>query len=225
MSEFRRNLLKMGGVNNTERFIRRHLLCWFSPSRQGATNESLAADPRLVDLSGKGNDLMLTGPTYTAGTGLSAEGALKIFYPTDYGRTNDLKALKKFTVITDRWRRGGTKGACVARKGDAFGLEATDYGNRNVVFGHTVLQSKSSFDYVRKTVVLIPTAKWDYGSEERDIINPGFKGDTVSPLQIGTKFYANGEISADIYEFMLFDCVLTDDQITWAVENLMQRTE
>lgn len=204
-----------------EEFVRKHLLCWFSPAKQGATNESLARDPRLVDLSGRGNDLLLTGPTYAAGAGLSGD-ALKIAYPTDYGETKELKALKSFTVIADRYRDGGTTGACVALKGVAFRLEATDYGQRNVVFGHPIVQTKSSFNYVRKIVVLTPTAKWDYGSDERDLIDPGFEPDTKSPLQIGARYYSNGTIKVNIYEFMLFDRVLSDEQIAWAVENLLK---
>lgn len=34
------------------------LVLWYDPRRQGATNETMAADPRLVDLSGNGHDAL-----------------------------------------------------------------------------------------------------------------------------------------------------------------------
>lgn len=221
MSKFRRNLLKIGGVMSTEQFVRKHLLCWFSPTKQGATNESLAADPRLLDLSGHGNDLNLIGPAYANGVGMG-DGYLNIEFPTNYGQTRTLKVLKRFTVIADRYHGDAGQGSYLAGKGRAFFLETVDYGKRNFVFGHSIVQTNSTFQHVRSLAILTPTEKWDYGSDkERDKIDPGFETDVLAPLAIGGRFYSNGNISARLYEFMLFDRVLNDEQIKWVVDNLI----
>ena len=103
MSEFRRNLLKMGGGKrvNLPQWFREHIVCWYSPRRQGATNESLAADPRLRDLSGNGRHMTLTGFAWTEASGIDADGAL-VFGSYRQGDIAPNLALTDFTVIVDR---------------------------------------------------------------------------------------------------------------------------
>lgn len=43
----------------TPKAIREALVCWHDPARQGCTNENMAANPVLKDLSGNGHDLAL----------------------------------------------------------------------------------------------------------------------------------------------------------------------
>lgn len=84
MSDFRRNLLKMGG-GSCEAYVRKHLVCWYSPQMQGATNESLASDPRLLDLSGNGRDLQLKGFDWTTSSVITSSGGLQFDGHGSYG--------------------------------------------------------------------------------------------------------------------------------------------
>ena len=43
--------------DRTERKIMRSMVCWYDISRQGCTNEAMAQNPVLKDLSGNGNDM------------------------------------------------------------------------------------------------------------------------------------------------------------------------
>lgn len=87
-----------GGI---ESFIRKHLICHYSPIKQGATNEGLAADPRLVDLSGNGYDLSLKGFKYTATSGIAEDGSLLFSGVAEEGAETfeNVPALNDFTAI------------------------------------------------------------------------------------------------------------------------------
>ena len=41
----------------TPKAIREAMVCWYDPARQGATNEKMAENPVLKDLSGNGHDM------------------------------------------------------------------------------------------------------------------------------------------------------------------------
>lgn len=43
--------------DRTERKIMRSMVCWYDISRQGCTNEAMAKNPVLKDLSGNGHDM------------------------------------------------------------------------------------------------------------------------------------------------------------------------
>lgn len=45
-----------GGTDPVEEAVMSALVLWYDPRRQGATNETMAADPRLIDLSRNGHD-------------------------------------------------------------------------------------------------------------------------------------------------------------------------
>lgn len=69
-----------GGTDPVEEAVMSALVLWYDPRRQGATNESMAADPRLIDLSGNGHDATCYN---FAWSGMSGIGGYKTNY-TEY---------------------------------------------------------------------------------------------------------------------------------------------
>lgn len=219
MSEFRRNLLKMGGVMNVEQYVRRHLLCWYSPKRQGATNESLAADPRLVDLSGKGNDLILEGMTYTESNGVASDGC--IVFRNSRGVCQSNIVLRNFTVICKRRLdlANYTSYPCVAHKGasrddKAFAMEWVRGDVCCVSFGQY-----NKISLLSKGVVFMTSSSYNgIKSLERGTYNDKatdkliISGDGSSGLS---------RFSLYLYDFMLFNVSLSAEQIQWVVDNFI----
>ena len=79
------------GPDPMEAPIMEALVLWYDPRRQGATNASMAADPRLIDLSGNGHDALCRnfawggmsgiGGIQLTGTATSADGVFVV--PSD----------------------------------------------------------------------------------------------------------------------------------------------
>lgn len=56
--------------------IRSSLVCWYSPKRQGCTNESMARNPVLRDLSGRGLHMTCHNFAWTTQSGVAEDGSL-----------------------------------------------------------------------------------------------------------------------------------------------------
>lgn len=63
--------------DRTERQIMRSMVCWYDISRQGCTNEAMAKNPVLKDLSGNGNDMTCYN---FAWSGMSGIGGYRMSY-------------------------------------------------------------------------------------------------------------------------------------------------
>lgn len=92
MSLFRHNLMSAKKQEiDREAATMEALMLWYDPRRQGATNETMAADPRLIDLSGNGHDAACAnfawagmsgiGGIQLTGTATSADGVFVV--PSD----------------------------------------------------------------------------------------------------------------------------------------------
>lgn len=56
--------------------IRSSLVCWYSPKRQGCTNENMAQTPVLRDLSGRGLHMTCHNFAWTTQSGIAEDGSL-----------------------------------------------------------------------------------------------------------------------------------------------------
>ena len=81
MSRLNASLLNAGGMGcigckgkaTIEDKIRESMVLWYDLAKQGATNESMAADPRLIDLSGNGHDATCYNFAWNLKSGISAD--------------------------------------------------------------------------------------------------------------------------------------------------------
>lgn len=224
MSEFRRNLLKMGGRRMTlPEWFKEHIVCWYSPRRQGATNESLAADPRLRDLSGNGRHMTLTGFAWTEASGIDADGAL-VFGSSRQGDIAPNLALTDFTVIVDR-----------------------NSPTTSAVWSYIFIKKPSSFANGTATICIpAPGASDDFYSFSATQTHHGY-GQPLDGTEwmTATKYKGTGiahglykgslKDSADgvfaicpkttmrLRSFLLFDVSLTEEQIQWTIDNLINK--
>lgn len=72
------------------------IICWYDIKRQGCTNENMAEDPVLLDLSGKGRDMQCNNFAWTDESGISEDGEYLVFD----GVGDVAECLSKF-VLTD----------------------------------------------------------------------------------------------------------------------------
>jgi len=202
--------------------IRSHIVCWYSPKKQGATNKGLLADPRLIDLSGKGNDLNLSNFAYNETSGMQDNGSLRFDGVDDYGITTNKFTLADFTVIARRkFRKFDTYALCGKVNTDdkltmamdmCYGyLEAASFGN-------------ISFDYTnpqdREINYMTPTKLYTQEMGRGSLI------DSDSCLYIGKLRDVDAShrwFGGELYDFILFDVSLTDKQIQWAINNMIQQ--
>lgn len=56
--------------------IRSSLVCWYSPKRQGCTNENMAETPVLRDLSGRGLHMTCHNFAWTTESGIAEDGSM-----------------------------------------------------------------------------------------------------------------------------------------------------
>lgn len=232
MSEFRRNLLKMGGVRmNLPQWFKDHIVCWYSPKRQGATNESLSADPRLIDLSDKGMDLELVNFTFNGGMpfdGVLPDGSLS-FTASDYGRTKVFGGLTSFTYIAKR--QFATRELNIEQC-----LTAKSPQRENGFVGETYKKGSTNYVYVGKKGYeqrLLPNFNPDLsvsymtphmlnGIDISDKV--GTFVDTDSRLLVGyiRENFDDRFFCGQLYDFFFFDTELTEEQINWVKNNLIE---
>lgn len=79
----------------TPQAIREALVCWYDPARQGCTNESMAENPVLKDLSGNGRDLALHN---FAWSGMSGIGGYHVEVPMHDSRYAEKLSDYKYRV-------------------------------------------------------------------------------------------------------------------------------
>lgn len=223
----RRHLMKASG-EKLPAWFKEHIVCWYSPKRQRATNESLMADPTLVDLSGKGNDATIykvrnasTKP-FNEVCYCQADGSLQ-FTVQSFAICNTRFKLADSTVIADRDLSQPiniNSYPCVAAKSAQIGKGAfvmEEYGSNEIAsFGcsqYTAIERS-------RNVSVLSTGSYNgklitAGNTENDSVSDVLyinairmgRADTIGVLRL--------------YSFLLFDVTLTDEQIQWVKDNLI----
>lgn len=224
----RRHLMYSG--RRIPKWFREHIVCWYSPNRQGATNEGLSADPRLIDLSGKGMDLELVDFAYTPASGIDAEGVLQ-FDGKAYGRTKAFGPIPAFTYVAKRkFAQSGEEVLCgknaaalqgfVGEVCNAFQKFANVYTGR--VDGESTYVDIS--DNFNPAIDISWLTQRNYKGVN---LRPGGKEnykDDFSPLTVGKIRVADNlprGFHGALHDFFFFDTELTVEQIQWVKNNLI----
>lgn len=234
MSIFRRNLLKIRGGNNMNpnipSWFNNHIVCWYSPKRQGATNESIAANPRLIDLSGRNRHLPLFNLEYNC---IAEDGSLIAQNGTEYGASDWTIKLTDFTLIsrykrmTDYWN-GYSAVWSNYTIGDSylnwtFKLQMRG-AKQSVVFGNTNESSyyPTSVDAV-VTDAFTTSAQYSTRSGTFKLFGELKKG-SASPKEAPLRWLDDtGDYNIQQYDMLLFDQTLTEEQIQWVIDNLIEQ--
>lgn len=215
---------------SNEAFVRKHLVCWYSPQRQGATRESLAENPRLIDLSGNGRDLNLKGFDWTASSVISSTGGLQFDGNSCYGICDNDFKLRDFTLV---YKRGAlpfhtltAPGKCFCRKGKAFTIENTLAARTlsNYAFSEIGLTADRTTHGLFGTGLYVVTPfcilHIDTGTTVQ-MKRGGGEDSASAKLLIGCETETSNKLKFVMEEFMLFDRELNTERLQWVFANLL----
>ena len=211
---------KGGGM---EAAIRRSMVLWYDIARQGCTNESMAANPVLKDLSGNGHDATCYNFAWTEESGISSvnyPNAL-VFDGVDDKTSNMTIPENKGTFI------------CKIKQleKDSFSIFSTenDFVYSFAIRGGNIL----CWPDVTSTSVLLNLKEEDIAVVRYDNENiPRVRLNTLDKYtdtldnenyRVDPKIYRFGySLSFALYSLLLFDRTLTDEEIDWVKENLIE---
>ena len=208
-----------------EAAIMEALVLWYDPRRQGATNESMAADPHLRDLSGNGHDATCYNFAWTEESGISTEaypGALVSDGVDDLCWVEPLEALTDFTVVAER-QFGRFNNACLAARGRVFSFESNNSGQSEATlpqaamsFGATTFIPQREVPAGRAVSWMTPTS---YNGMR--ITRGGGADDGKAPLWLFKRDTSANRLAAVLWSFLLFRRTLTEQEIEWVKEHMM----
>ena len=206
-----------GGKPVYPNWFNNSIVCWYDIKRQGATNESLTLDPKLIDLSGNNRHLTLVGfDTFTEDNGITKHGDALLFNKNNcYGISENQPTLTDYTIICKRIGRSFTYGTVASKSvtnydvDGAFIFETWKYranysfGGENHFDNHGEIisyQTKTSYNGIPLKVGNLPDTNTLYIGSTRTITDTW-----------------NGEL----YAFLLFDKSLELWQIDWIKKHLL----
>ena len=210
--------------------IKDAMVLWYDIKRQGATNESMAENPVLRDLSGNGYDATCYNFAWTEQSGISATDypdALVSDGVDDFAQVLELPLLNReqgYTIIAKRTYLNDTKGCLASYRGitgtsgpfamELVELNRTDsFGNKNTLKISTpeliTWQRKDSYNGVS---IFYTGTEFDATSRCLNIfkLNPS-----------GLEYV--GQIA--LYSLIFFNRDLTDEEIEWVKTNLIETEE
>ena len=217
-------------VYPSEKRIMDSLVCWYDPGKQQCTNESMAANPVLADLSGNGHDITCYNFAWTEESGISTTNypnALVSDGVDDYAMVEGLPILTDYTVIAKRSYQGfeqnlrdnniALAGKSTASENGAFMLERLlrtgNYSEYN--FGRYN-------DITLHNNIITYATKFSYNGVQK--LNAGELPDTDT-LFLFTKARYNSVVQAALYSFLLFDRTLTTAEIEWVKKNMIESND
>lgn len=209
--------------------IRSALVCWYSPRRQGCTNEDMAENPVLRDLSGNGVHLMCKNFAWTERSGIMADGGLCFDGTDDYGITTNLPSMyRDFTAVYKRRFYEH-----VERYASFFGTENPRHELSLFMLSHNTHDntvsilgnSNGGFNPapMNETAVEWYTPTLCQTDSQRLELTPGdYTHDDGKQLLVARNRMENGLINPFIlYSFILFKRTLTEDEINLVIDKMI----
>ncbi len=225
-----------------EEKIRESLVLWYDIKKQQATNEGMAATPRLRDLSGNGHDATCYNFAWSEMSGIVTDDAglcLLSDGVDDYAKATGLPILTKekgYTVIAKRHWIGdinshsqglASKTTDASFADGAFCFECVE-GSGSSPFNRTFATADPStgVNYIDSFVsgdFSYMTSK-KYNSVEFKNVGDGIDTDALVIFRLATDYH--GAYSAiALYSLLLFDRDLTDNEIEWVKKNMIEGGE
>lgn len=205
------------------------MVLWYDIARQGCTNESMAGNPVLRDLSGNGHDATCYNFGWTEESGISTvnyPNALVSDGVDDYAMVTGVPSLtveRGYTVIAKRQilNESGCTADNRTEIGDSVGafvfellsLNRTDsFGETNTISGNDIPQTFSF------------QTSLSYNGKQINRGGAGQDSDTIHLFKFKSE---NGDYYGNIalYSFLLFDRDLTEQEIEWVKTNIVEEKE
>lgn len=208
------------------------LVLWYDIAKQGATNETMAANPVLKDLSGHGHDATCYNFGWTEESGISTTdypGALVSDGVDDYAVVDGLPILtpeRGYTIISKRERIVDD----VERLVTALFSKGRDLNSTNDT-GAVVVEIKRSdtnrcISFDSPTNVEFSAQNIIYQTSTNYNATELTKGDGAdhSNILVINKVSpsSSNSLPAALYSLLLFDRDLTEEEIEWVKNNLIE---
>lgn len=208
------------------------LVLWYDIAKQGATNETMAANPVLKDLSGHGHDATCYNFGWTEESGISTTdypGALVSDGVDDYAVVEGLPILTPdsgYTIIGKRERIVDdverlvtalfSKGRDLNSTNDTgvvVEISRRGINNRCISF-----DSPANVEFSSQNIIYQTSTK--YNATELTKGNNADHSDILVINKVSQS--ASNSLKSAIYSLLLFNRDLTDEEIEWVKNNLIE---
>ena len=202
--------------------IRKSCVLWYDPARQGCTNERMAANPVLKDLSGNGHDATCYNFAWTEESGIGTTNypnALVSDGVDDYAKTQPFHIPKEFTVMWDvDWLGEKTDPNSGFVKPNSFFVYKGGKDDNITVFINNV----SIYDSIPKdTFCISGLTAYDKEYNAVALTDAQNVNESTSYLGIFVGTINSKVVSMAFRKFLLFDSVLTLYEIDWVKTNIL----
>lgn len=220
------NVFSMGKKKaNMEKSVMDAMVLWYDLKKQGATNESMQANPVLVDHSGNGHDANCQNFAWTEESGInttSYPGAIVSDGVDDKITCPAFKLGKDYTLLFDiTWMDNVKASAGLVKSANFFiynNVSAEDKltcfinrGSRGVIVPITIIGVNTQLDFIDKDFSIIEdTEEQNDTTGNNSIIMIGYNGTNFTTMALR--------------KLLLFDRALSLDEIKWVKNNLMEET-
>ena len=219
--------LVITAVETMEQSVQKAMVLWYDIAKQGATNESMAADPRLIDHSGNGHHATCYNFAWTEDSGISTvnyPNALVSDGVDDYCLVDGLPILTKekgYTVIAKRkWIITGLGAVCSKMRNDngAFQLERVN----GIVEHPNVSVSYNQYNSVtvNNDDAIVYQTTYDYNGSTSLSTQDVLDTDFMSICSVTRETYSRHS-GIVLYSLLLFNRDLSTDEIEWVKTNLI----
>ena len=204
------------------------LVCWYSPRRQGCTNEGMRANPVLRDLSGNGLDMECLNFAWNEASGVDSDGNLSYDGIDDFSVARGIPALSDFSVISSIDMRGDRqKFVLLSTLTDLTGkefevncvVETATCDAQVISYGQGTRPVPAVRNRNGKAIIhTTPTyaTQGDTKSEyPRGTLAPA-PSTLVFALVPGWNVYAK----SILHSFILFNRTLSDSEADWVIRNI-----
>ena len=204
------------------------LVCWYSPRRQGCTNEGMRTDPVLRDLSGNGLDMECLNFAWNEASGVDSDGNLSYDGIDDFSVARGIPALSDFSVISSIDMRGDRQkfvllstltdltsrefeGNCVVETATCD-AQVISYGQVTMPVPAVRNRNGKAIIHTTPTYATQGDTKSEY---PRGTLAPA-PSTLVFALVPGWNVYAK----SILHSFILFNRTLSDSEADWVIRNI-----
>ena len=204
------------------------LVCWYSPRRQGCTNEGMRANPVLRDLSGNGLDMECLNFAWNEASGVDSDGNLSYDGIDDFSVARGIPALSDFSVISSIDMRGDRQkfvllstltdltsrefeGNCVVETATCD-AQVISYGQVTMPVPAVRNRNGKAIIHTTPTYATQGDTKSEY---PRGTLAPA-PSTLVFALVPGWNVYAK----SILHSFILFNRTLSDSEADWVIRNI-----
>ena len=223
--------------------IKEAMILWYDISRQGCTNENMAANSMLRDLSGNGHDATCYNFAWTAESGISTTNypnALVSDGVDDYACTiNDIQVLDDYTVIVRRsmTNEKNTSDSYIAWKSSSVYTDAAFMIDNNLFhqgyFEGGVMRTNTvsfgQYNHIPRShipttdTIIVSTPDYYMAGGEKEMMNRGVVSDNSRPVTLfKSRISATAHHACALYSFLLFNRTLTAEEIEWVKKNMVE---